>query len=109
MVRTEGKAFASAASWTPEAFLNLPVLRRASKSATTRKVEADFALGDCLYFYGGHACPDFGDIVLAYDETMADDDGGSATPFDTGGLHNGMVRHDGRVTPGEYCAQQHTS
>jgi hypothetical protein len=87
LVRTEGKAFAAGPTLSPDRFAALPPLARASKSDVTRQVEADFRLGDCLYFYAGHAWPGFGDVVLVYEATMADADQGSATPFDTGGLH----------------------
>lgn len=108
LVRTEGKAFSPGATLSPERFVALPDLQRASKTTTTRQVESDYGLGDCLYFYAGHACPDFGDVVLVYRAAMADDDAGNATPFDTGGLHGGYISVDGvvdRAGRKDYCAR----
>jgi hypothetical protein len=94
LIRAEGKVFPSGTSLTPEVFLQTSTLQRASKSEATRRVEIDFDLGDCLYFFAGHACSEFGDVVLVYDEAMADSDTGSATPFDTGGLHANHIHYD---------------
>jgi hypothetical protein len=106
LIRSEGKEFADGPTLSPERFVRLPPLARASKTPATRIVEADFSLGDCLYFYAGHACPDFGDVVLVYDGEMADADSGGATPFDTGGLHAGHVHYSnprGPATAAGYC------
>lgn len=92
LVRTEGKTFAGGPTLSADRFLALPPLERASKSAATRRAEAALELGDCLYFYAGYACPRFGDVVLVYEPAMADSADGGATPFDTGGLFNGLVR-----------------
>lgn len=91
LVRTEGKAFANGPTLSAQRFIALPQLDRASKTKLTRDAERDLGLGDCLYFYVGHACPDFGDLVLAYASNMADADDGNATAFDTGGLSVGLV------------------
>lgn len=107
LIRTEGKQFEEGPTLSPASLLGLPALRRASKSDVTRRVEAAFGLGDCLYFFAGHACPDFGDVVLVYDGDMADGDEGSATPFDTGGLHAGHVHYSSShvESQAEYCKQ----
>ena len=86
LVRTDGKHFAEGVTLTPERFVRGGMLKRASKSPLTRSVEQAYALGDSLYFFAGHACPCFGDVVLAYEPSALDDDEGGATPFDTGGL-----------------------
>lgn len=105
LIRTEGKPFVSGPTLSAERFLDLPDLQRASKTALTLQAEAALDLGDCLYFFAGHACPDFGEVVLVYEGDIADAGAGSATPFDTGGFHLGKVRY--RATPGEsekeYC------
>jgi len=106
LVRTEGKAFAAGPTLSPELFIKLPVLERASKTTVARDAEHNFGLGDCLYFFAGHACPDFGGLVLAYAAEMADADDGDATPFDTGGLSLGFVHArdlDKGEAKAEYC------
>jgi hypothetical protein len=106
LVRTEGKAFADGPTLSPQIFVELPALERASKTMQARNAEHDFGLGDCLYFFAGHACPDFGGLVLAYAAEMADADDGDATPFDTGGLSLGFVHArdlDKGETRTEYC------
>jgi hypothetical protein len=109
LIRTEGKDFDEGNTLTPEAFLALPDLKRASKTATTMAVEKDFDLGDCLYFFAGHACPDFGDVVLVYEGDMADADNGGATSFDTGGLHSDRIhyRTHAEESKASYC-QRHS-
>jgi hypothetical protein len=96
LIRSEGKEFTDGPSLTPQEFLQLPELRRSSKTQRTRAVEDALGLGDCLYFFAGHACPDFGDVVLLYDDEIADKDEGGATPFDTGGLHSNLVHHSSK-------------
>jgi len=109
LIRTEGKVFEEGTTLTPKAFLNLPSLERASKTGITRAVEADFGLGDCLYFFAGHACPDFGDVVLVYQGDMADADEGGATAFDTGGLHSNRIHYcaEPQESKSSYC-QRHS-
>ncbi len=106
LVRTEGKAFANGPTLSPHQLIALPQLERASKTTVARDAERAFGLGDCLYFFAGHACPDFGDLVLAYASDMADADDGNATPLDTGGLSLGFV-HARDLDSGEdkatYC------
>jgi hypothetical protein len=104
LVRTEGKDFPDGPTLQPELFVELPMLRRASKSAVARKAETELDLGDSLYFFAGHACPDFGDLVLAYEPDMADSAEGSATPFDTGGLSEGHVQAQALDTGEEKAA-----
>ncbi len=107
LVRTEGKAFLRGPTLSPDRFVELPLLSRASKSEETREVERCFGLGDSLYFFVGHACPNFGDLVLIYEPTLAETGCGGATPFDTGGLYCGKVHADVALTLSErtlYCA-----
>lgn len=104
LVRTEGKAFADGATLTPERMVRDPRLLRASKTDGTRKVERDLGLGDSLYFYAGHACPEFGQIVLAYTSGWSSSEPGGATPFDTGGLQLGYVKGTGTHDPVSYCS-----
>jgi hypothetical protein len=103
LVRTESKAFAAGPTLSPERFVELPILERASKTDVTRRAEGALGLGDCLYFYAGHACPSFGSLVLAYVADMADRDDGDATPLDTGGLFLGLV-HARALDAGEPAA-----
>jgi hypothetical protein len=95
LVRTEGKLFTGATSVTPLRLVREPLLLRESKTDATREVERAFDLGDCLYFYAGHACPDFGDVVFVYEPDWSEDASGSATPFDTGGAYTGKIAADG--------------
>lgn len=93
LVRTDGKSFADGTTLTPERMvLGERRLSRASKSALARAAEDAYGLGDSLYFYAGHACPCFGDVVLIYASTSLDNQDGSATPFDSGGLFDGKIR-----------------
>lgn len=103
LVRTEGKAFADQATLTPERMVRDPRLLRASKTDGTREVERALGLGDSLYFYVGHACPEFGQIVLAYTPEWSTSEPGGATPFDTGGLQLGYVQGNGTDDPVSYC------
>lgn len=107
LIRAEGKAFADGRTLSPEAFVQLPRLQVASKTDDTRRVEQEFKLGDCLYFFAGHACPDFGEVVLVYEAGMADADKGDATPFDTGGLHAGYIRYTSSPVESEVYYRNH--
>jgi hypothetical protein len=99
LVRTEGKIFAAATTVTATTLASMPVLLRKSKTDETREVETAFDLGDCLYFYAGHACPDFGDIVFVYEPAWSQAVPDSATPFDTGGVYwRGYIHADGLST-----------
>lgn len=95
LVRTEGKPYTAAATAMPAGLVRDGLLLRASKTDATREVERAFDLGDCLYFYAGHACPDFGDVVLVYDPEWSEGVSGGATPFDTGGVYWGKIAADG--------------
>jgi len=86
-----GQGVCFGATVTPDGLVEERPLRRASKTDATRTVEAAYNLGDCLYFYAGHACPDFGDFVFVYEPNCMDRSGGDATPFDTGGLYWGYI------------------
>jgi hypothetical protein len=52
--------------------------------------------------YVGHACPDFGQIVLVYAPDWSSFKPGGATPFDTGGLKLGYVKGSGTEDPVSY-------
>lgn len=109
LVRTEGKAFAEGATLTPERMVRDPRLLRASKTDVTRAVERALGFGDSLYFYAGHACPEFGQIVLAYAPRWSTSKPGGATPFDTGGLQLGYVKGTGTHDPIDYCNRHRVS
>lgn len=109
LIRTEGKKFANGATLGPDKFVRLPKLERASKTQQTRKAEIELDLGESLYFFAGHACPDFGAVVLVYEPDMADTSEGSATPFDTGGLRGKHVHHNSDKPPAEYCKEHSVS
>jgi hypothetical protein len=66
-------------------------------------------LGDSLYFYVGHACPEFGQIVLVYTPEWSSSEPGGATPFDTGGLRLGYVKGTGTEDPVSYCTSHSES
>jgi hypothetical protein len=51
----------------------------------TRKAEDALQLGRSVYFYAGHALPEFGQVALAFQSDVEREHTGSATPFDTGG------------------------
>jgi len=55
-------------------------------SEATRESEQGAALGQCGYFYAGHAVDEFGEVALGFDPVVERTHTGSATPFDTGGL-----------------------
>jgi hypothetical protein len=103
LVRTEGKAFAEGATLTPERMIRDPRLLRSSKTEASREAERTLGLGDSLYFYVGHACPDFGQIVLVYTTEWSSSEPGGATPFDTGGLRLGYVKGIGTEDAVSYC------
>jgi len=95
IIRTEGKSFADdALTLSARRFVHNPTLLRDSKTAQTMAVETAFSLGPCLYFFAGHAYPDFGDVVLVYEPGWTERCAGGATPFDTGGLYSGKIKAD---------------
>lgn len=61
-------------------------------SDATRNAEDLLGLGRSAYFYAGRACPDFGDVALAYSAECEIGHTGSVTPFDTGGLILGYIQ-----------------
>lgn len=96
LVRTEGKLFTDGEpSLTPERFVSCAPLLVASRSNNAKQAEKEFGFGASLYFYAGHACPDFGDAVLVYEPELTEEYGGGATPFDTGGLYLGYIHAEG--------------
>jgi hypothetical protein len=79
LVRTDGKVFADGATLTPERMIRDRRLLRSSKTEVTREAEHELGLGDSLYFYVGHACPEFGQIVLVYTSEWSSSERGGAT------------------------------
>lgn len=55
-------------------------------SDATRRAESLLGLAPSAYFYAGRACPDFGDVALAFGPSCDARHTVSVTPFDTGGL-----------------------
>lgn len=100
LVRVEGKSFANGAELSARRFVHEPNLLRAAKTDSTRAVESAWGIGDALYLYAGHACPEFGQVVLVYDAAALAGPG-TATPFDSGGLYAGFVQASGAATPDE--------
>lgn len=96
LVRAEGARLESGDEFlTPELMARDPRLLRKFKTDRTRRAETVLELGNCLYFYVGHASPRFGDIVFVYDPAMpATWKEGTATRFDTGGVI-GYIRAHG--------------
>jgi hypothetical protein len=52
----------------------------------TRFVEGHVGFPPSVYFYAGRACPDYGQVALAFPPTCETDRVHSATPFGTGGV-----------------------
>ena len=52
----------------------------------TRRAEDLLSLPRSVYFYAGRACPEFGNVAMAFPADCELRHTGSATPFDTGGL-----------------------
>jgi hypothetical protein len=72
--------------------LMLSITQEGRSSPKTIKAEDTLGLGRCLYFYAGRACPEFGEIALAFDAQCEEEHSGWATPFDTGGLAAQKIR-----------------
>jgi hypothetical protein len=94
LVRVEGFPYDMGMHASPQQLVADPHLLRRFKNRRTTMAEEVLDLGDCLYFYAGYACPDFGDMALVYDPAMSAQWQGSATPFDTGGII-GYIRAHG--------------
>lgn len=106
LVRIEGLAPDDAGeAVTPERLAADPRLLRRFKTKRTRQAELALELGDCLYFYVGYACPDFGDMVFVFDPVPSAGWPGTATPFDTGGTI-GYIHADGLPGTGLSDAQR---
>jgi hypothetical protein len=108
LVRTEGKTYTNGAVWSVDRLLRDPRLLREDRDPTARAAETAFGLGASLYFYVGHACPDFAASANAWVFVFAADtfDGmpGTMTHFDTGGLHCGKIHLVRDVDLAEYVA-----
>lgn len=103
LVRVEGKTFVlyPNLSLTPSRFAEGAPLERDARDQTARDAETRYGLGDCLYFYAGYACPDFGDVVLAYAPSIARGRQGNATSFDTGGMFKRRIHGAGLTSDAE--------
>jgi hypothetical protein len=66
------------------------------------KAETALGLPRSLYFYSGRACPEFGDVALAFEAGSEDGHTGSATPFDTGGLLAGHIKASAKLDPKDF-------
>ena len=60
-------------------------------SPHTRETEDNFGLPRSVYFYAGRAHHTFGKIALIFEADSEQAREGSATPFDTGGMHKGLI------------------
>ncbi len=94
LVRTEGKQYQSGYTLDVTKLLACEPLRVAARDQTAQDAEAALGLPPSLYFYVGHACPAFGNLVFVYDFNEISPTVGSASDHDTGGLHAGYVRFD---------------
>lgn len=101
LVRTEGKQYQSGYTLDMTKLLACEPLRVAARDQTARDAEAALGLPPSLYFYVGHACPAFGNLVFVYDFSEISPTVGSASDHDTGGLHAGYVHFAQRLTEGE--------
>jgi hypothetical protein len=108
LVRTEGQRYSNGAVWTVDLLLREPFLLREHRNEIARKAEAAFGLGASLYFYVGHACPDFardGDpFVFVFAADAFDGALGTMTHFDTGGLYSEKIHLDRDVDLADYVA-----
>jgi hypothetical protein len=108
LVRTEGQRYANGAVWTVDLLLREPLLLREHRNEIARKTEAAFGLGASLYFYVGHACPDFargGDpFVFVFAADVFDGAPGTMTHFDTGGLYSNKIHLNRDVDLADYVA-----
>lgn len=97
LVRVEGKSYGvrPALSLTEQRFARGAPLDPEARDQTARDAEQRYGLGNCLYFYAGYACPDFGNIVLIYEPTIANDARGNASSFDTGGMFKRCIHGHG--------------
>lgn len=106
LVRVEGKTYRDGSCWEPKRLVANPTLLRDMRDTTAREAEARFGFPPSLYFYVGHACPTFASdgntFVFVFAGNTFDDDEGSMTHFDTGGLYCGKVHLDSSVDPCDY-------
>lgn len=103
LVRTEGKTYQSGYSLDIDRLLREEPLRVEARDSIARAAETALSLPPSLYFYVGHACPAFGDLVFVYDLKTFDNASGSASDHDTGGLHAGYIHFSRPLTDQERC------
>lgn len=94
LVRTEGKTYQSGICFDARAVLNEQVLSVDSRDAVARSAESALGLSPSLYFYVGHACPDFGGLVFVFDLGIIASHSGSGSDHDTGGVFAGHIHFD---------------
>lgn len=106
LVRVEGKTYTVRPdlSMTPARFAQAEPLDPEARDQIARDTEAAYGLGECLYFYAGFACPDFGDVVLVYEPELSDGHPGNASSFDTGGMFKRYIQGSGLTTDAERAA-----
>jgi hypothetical protein len=94
LIRVEGKRYAvhPHLTMTPARFAAAAPLEREARDQAARDAEREFDFEPSLYFFAGIAHPAFGDVVLAYHPEPSTALAGSATTFDTGGMHLGLIR-----------------
>ncbi len=98
LVRTDGKQYESGWMLDAAKLLDLPPLSPNAKDTLAKRTERWLKLRGGLYFYAGHACADFGDIVFVFDAALTRGRQGGASTFDTGGLAAGYVQFAGAAT-----------
>lgn len=113
LVRTDGKQYQNGLVWSVDEMLRAPCLLREHRDQTARLAEAEYGLGASLYFYVGHACPDFArceagaspsPVAFVFDAATFDGVAGTMTHFDTGGFFCGKIQIDGLPDRGARAA-----
>lgn len=101
LVRVEGKTYALRPdlTMTPARFAVAASLEREARDQEARDAESEFGFAPSLYFYAGVAHPAFGDVVLVFDPEASVTLPGTASTFDTGGMHLGLIKGKGLDTP----------
>jgi hypothetical protein len=66
--------------------------RDPGSAPNTLAAENGLGIGRCLYFFAGRAEP-FGNISLVFSHESERNHRGSASPFDSGGLFHGHIKH----------------
>ena len=69
----------------------IPTSSEGEPGSNTIKTEDTFGLGRCFYSYAGRACPQFGEVAMAFGPGCEASHTGNVTPFDTGGFYKGLI------------------